>query len=237
MQTGYSLRILINVMAMAIWLSFSMQGCSKRLSEKDEFLIRVGSESLSVFDYKTAMEISMIAYPNDIMNNPGVSKAIHTQLLNQLVDELMILSEAERLGIGISDNELKSAIENVKSDYPGDEFEKTLLENAIPYASWEKRMKTRFVMEKVIRLELEDKMTVTGEEIKNYLKDKDSGENPEVKSDQNAQADNKKITALLKKEKAEKEYPSWMEAIRERYKDKVEINQSRWKEIVESSGA
>ena len=69
----------------------------------------------------------------------------------QLSNRYLQLIEA-----GVSPEEIlattftRQAAAEIKKDYPEDTFEKTLLEFAVSYESWETRLRNRLLMEKVV---------------------------------------------------------------------------------------
>ena len=126
--------------AMLLFGSFS--GCMNSGSNPDdENLIQVRDRVLTVLEFNQAFEIAKTAYPHNLRFEPDDFKNAQLRLLNQLMVEMIILERAEELGLYISDEEVKEAAAEIKKDYPEDTFEKTLLEFAVSYESWETRLK------------------------------------------------------------------------------------------------
>ena len=136
--------------------------CGDFNSKRDtEYLIRVGDHSVTAVDFNNALEFAKTAYPHNATQASAVNKSIRLRLFNQLIEELILLQKAGELKISVSDTEIEAAIAEIKSDYPDDTFEQTFLENAISYDIWKERITKRLIIEKVIALELEDKIAIT----------------------------------------------------------------------------
>jgi len=139
---------LINGLIGSVLLLWVLAGCMDAGSNPDdESLIRVSDRVLTVLEFNQAFEISKTAYPHNLRHEPDSYKDAQLRLLNQLMVEMIILERAEELGLYVSDEELEKAIADIKSDYPEDSFEKTLLEFAVSYDSWEARLRNRLLLE------------------------------------------------------------------------------------------
>lgn len=216
-----------------IFLLF-IPGCGKDGSDLgNEVLVRAGDRVVTTLDFNEAFEIAKTAYSNNIKEQPEELRKAQLRVLNQLIEELVLLKRAEELGISVSDAELKKAVDQIKKDYPEGEFEETLLEFAVSYESWESRLKTRLTMEKVIDEELKNRITITPEDIAEYYKKNYQGKTPESNSPQTSKDINESIVKRLRSEKAEKNYKTWIEDLKQKYA--IEINREQWKKIVGSS--
>jgi hypothetical protein len=85
-----------------------------------------------------------------------------------MTEELVIDRRAGELGIQLDDAELEAAIQEIKKDYPEDEFEQMLLESAIPFSLWKDRLRVRLLMEKVVDRELVQPVEITTQDIEDY---------------------------------------------------------------------
>lgn len=214
-------------------LIFVLAGCSGSESQlEDEYFIRVRDRVVTVIDFNRAFEITKSAYPHKAMQDPDAIREAQLLLLNQMTEELILLERAEELGIEISETEFEKAILDIKKDFPNDEFEKMLLEYAVPYDSWKKGLKIRMLMEKVVAKELEDQIIITPDDITKYYQEhfKDnsiSSDQKEVTKDVNVM-----IMKHLRREKVEEVYKSWIKKIKKKYT--VEINKAQWEKIIGS---
>lgn len=195
----------------------------------DENLIQVRDRVLTVLEFNQAFEISKTAYPHDLRYEPDDFKNAQLRLLNQLMVEMIILERAEELGLYISDEELEEAVADIKKDYPEDTFEKTLLEYAVSYKSWEARLRNRLLMEKVVDSELKNQVVITPEDIAQYYQKNFKAKTPD--KDPVAKIDdiNEMIIKHLRRKKREEAYQKWMKELKQQYN--IEINSSQWERI------
>jgi hypothetical protein len=218
----------------AILLLFST-GCGQKDSDLGkEVLVRVGNRKLTVLDFNNAFEIAKIAYDNNIRQQPEDLRNAQIRLLNQLTVEMVLLEQAQKLGISVTDAELEKAVSQIKSDYPEGEFENTLLEYAVSYDSWKKQLKNRLIMDKVIEEELKSRITITAEDISEYYQKHYQGREMESGSTQSSEDINEAIVKQLRRQKAEEKYHSWIESLKSQYV--IEINNELWEKITGSKG-
>ena len=208
---------------------FLFSGCGEKGSGLgNEVLIRVGDRVVTVLDFNEAFEISKIAFDSTSEQADDLREA-QLRLLNELILEVILLERADEIGISVTDSELEKAVAAIKSDYPTGEFEETLLEFAVSYDTWESRLKTRLTMEKVIEKELENRITITPEDIAEYYKKNFQGKKDESDSTPAAGDINEIIVKQLRREKAEESYKTWIEELKAKYE--IEINNEQWEKM------
>ena len=206
-----------------LWVGVTLVGCSDvEYKQKDEYFIKVGNKTISVADFNKAFEIAKNAYPQNSIEQPEVIREIRWRLVQQMTEEMILLQRAEELGVTIKDSEVEKTLEELKKDYPDNVFQEILLEYAIPYRSWREGLKTRLLMQKVIAKELGDKIEITNDDISTYYEEhfKDDDTSSDVK--EVPEDIHNIIKNILRKEKMEKAYASWIEKLKNNYA--VEIN-------------
>jgi len=224
-----------------------LSGCSNT-KQKDgkEILISCDDKVVTVSDFNKALTLAKTAYSFEVIQDKDAFKAIKLRILNQLIEEMVLIQMAKEKKIVITDEELNFAIDSIKQDYPEGEFENTLLENVISYETWEKRLKKRLLMEKVVAEVLEPQVTVSPEEIAAYVKamegeDGDSGSQADAVSDQEESEgspadksgnpiDDEEIILDLKRKKIEDTYKNWINEYKDKYK--IEISDAQWSKII-----
>jgi hypothetical protein len=215
---------------LGISLLFVMPGCSFfGRNEEDIVLIQIGDIATTVGDFKKRFETTKTAYPHNELQEENVYKKAQVRLLNQIVEEMIVLERADELGIKISDTELEKAVLKIKEDYPKDVFEEMLLENAISYESWKEELRTRLIIEKTIREEVESKIEILPEDISNYYKQRRKKENIDA-SEGNAEKESEEVVVSdLRRKKSEEAYHEWLKKLQKRYT--IEINNKAWEEL------
>ena len=206
-----------------------LPGCDQRDAE-DNYLIRVGEQSITLSDFKRSFEAAEEeAFPDERDVEPEALSDLRMRVLNQLTEELIITEYAKSLGINVSKEELDQAVETIKADYPDDTFEKTLLENAVSFTAWKRKLGARMLLEKVIAKELIDKVEITSEDVAIYIQTHFPQGAPEGESVENL---NQKIVQHLRHQKAEQAYMAWMDGLRKSYP--VDINKKQWQRLVDT---
>jgi hypothetical protein len=219
---------LLGAFSMLLFGSFG--GCLNSESNADhEPLIRVRDRILTVLDFNKAFEIARTAYPHNFKDNPEDFRNARLRLLNQLVVEMIILERAEELGLSISSEEINNAVSEIKSDYPEDTFEKALLEFAVSYESWEARLKTRLLMQKVIDNELKNQIFITPEDIASYYEKNYRATDTDSESINPDKDINENIIRHLRQQKAEQAYKIWIKELKRKYS--IEINDTHWEKL------
>ena len=214
----------------ALLLLVVLGGCMNSESNADrEPLIRVGDRVFTVMDFNKAFEIAKAAYPNSLKDDPEAYRNARLRLLNQLVVEMIFLERAEELGLSISSDEINKAVKEIKSDYPEDTFEKTFLESAVSYESWEAQLKKRLLIQKVIDNELNNKIVITPEDIASYYEKNYQATDNEADSIKADKEINENIIKHLRQQKAEQAYKIWIKELKRKYK--IEINTANWEKI------
>ncbi len=225
------LRIRLMGMLMAIVL-MTVSCADEPLDPSQADLIRVGSHSITVRQFKRIQDMSQDYYWQDHDSNTAVTESRTLRLLNQMTEELLIKERAKALSLTVSDTEVDTAIQNIKSDYPEGTFEQVLLENAVSFDFWRQRLKIRLLIDKVIEKELESNVIITPEDVSAYYKKHYSGpsggQTSAAKVDQDKDI-NEIIVRRLRKLKAEKNYKDWIDQLQQTYP--VEVNWELWNQL------
>lgn len=226
------------------------QGAAERI------LIHVGGSAVTAREFREMFE-GGITSPSALYSDIEALRKERYRTLNRLTEELVILERARELSLAVSDEELALAENDFRKDFPDDTFEQTLIENGISYLAWEKGLRRRLLMEKVIRQDvsaesfrvplpgddvgttgmdthLEPQMPV-GTENASGLR---LGETPGTVSDPidtTAGTDNPEGNAdtdnprALPENESESRYNAWMARLKEQYT--IEIDWKLWEEI------
>ena len=224
------------IFPLTIWLLGALlllslfAGCMNSASDSgNEPLIRIRDRVLTVLEFNKAFEFIRMDYPQDLKDEPEDLRNARERLLNQLIIEMIILERAEELGLSISDEEIAKAVSDIKSDYPEDTFEKTLLKTAVSYELWEARLKNRLLMQKVVDNELKDQIIITPEDIASYYERNIKTRAPEAEAAAPKDDMNETIIKYLRREKAEQAYKKWINNLKQNYR--IEIDSVRWEKI------
>lgn len=217
-------------LALPVFVICFLPACSQQEDDnEDQVLMRVGDRVITVFDFNRALEITKAAYPPDNKQQPEDLKKAKLRLLNQMTIEMILLARADELGIGITADELEKAVASIKGDYPEGEFEETLLESAVSYDTWENRLKTRLIMEKVIDHELKARAILSSEDISEFYENNYQGKEIPLGTSEASEDINETLLKQLRRKKAEDAYQNWIKELKKNYT--IEIDSEQWEKI------
>ncbi len=207
-------------------------GCTDSAPDpKAPYLVRIGRDAVSVIEYRKALELARAAYPYNELQVPEVDRAIRVRVLRELTEELILRQRARELGISVTEAELEQAVNRIRSDYPEDEFQKTILENAVSYAAWKEKLKARLLIQKLIREDLENRIQISAQDVSTYYQAQRRTlvEDSEQEEALPPQKMDERIVKELRRKKAEEAYTDWIEALRGKYQ--IDINLAQWQRI------
>jgi peptidyl-prolyl cis-trans isomerase SurA len=127
----------------------------------DRVIATVGSEVITFGDYKQFLK--------------GISDAdsgdkVDQKLLRKFIEEKLIRQEAKRKGVEASDAEVEKAIEEFKTQngISQQDFEQSLNNEGLNTESYKKIIRDQLTSSKLVGIEVDAKIFVTDDEIKNY---------------------------------------------------------------------
>ena len=219
----------IGLIGMMLFLGVSAGCMNSGSNTGNEPLIRVGDRVMTVLEFNEAFEILRSAYPQNLKDEPEDLRNAQLRLLNQLAIEMIILERAEELELSVSEDEMNKTVNDIKSDYPEDTFEKTLLKTAVSFESWKARLKNRMLMQKVIDHELRDQIVITPEDIADYYERNIKTRAPEAETAASKEEMNEMIIKFLRREKTEQAYQRWINNLKKKYP--INIDSVQWENI------
>jgi hypothetical protein len=185
-----------------------------------------------VVEFKRAVaNASEEAFPGEQNIGESALQDLRGRILNQMTEELIIVERAKELGLQVSAQELEEAVNAIKSDYPDNTFEEALLENAVSFEEWKKKLATRLIVQKVIAKELIDQVEISRRDVADYYRThypKGLPKNGITDGDIN-----ERIVKHLRQQKAEHSYKEWIGKLRQSIQ--VEINQKQWHNLLKTS--
>jgi len=219
----------------------ALAGCNRSddVQDQNAILARVGDSVLTVAEFKQIMQSADVIPMGHDPDTAAQGTDLQLRLLDQVIEEMILSEHAKALGLQVSDAELDQAIANIKQDYPDNTFDEMLLENAVTFNFWRERLRTRLLMEKVVTVELEDKVKINPKDIETYYQ-RHVNEKPDNRGEDQIGAESRDPDAMLvkhlRKIKAEKAYHDWMVDLQRQYK--TQIDWEVWKKRIEhTSGA
>lgn len=215
----YLIRIFI--LFLSVFFFFGLSGCENKPEiAVPEYVIKIGPTFISQEEFILELDLKLTAYPFDFKKNVLEYNQMVLDLVSTLSEETVLLSAAQDREIRASEQELDEAEAFYREDYPEDSFEKMLLENAISYLFWKKKLEKNLIIDKFIQKELKDKIEIKPEDItsfyKRHLVPGSGVDSPATAMDGN------KLVSKLRLEKGQESYNEWIMELKKQYP--VEMN-------------
>jgi peptidyl-prolyl cis-trans isomerase SurA len=131
----------------------------------DRVLATVGGEAITLADYQ-----KFVRTAGDVSSNEMVEQDI----LKKMIEEKILLHEAKRKGVEVSDTEVDRTIAEVKHQYSispdDDEFEKMLKEEGTTLAAYRTTTRDTIMISKLIDSDVDAKVFIGDQEIDEYYR-------------------------------------------------------------------
>lgn len=213
-----------------------MQGCQRERTPNNAVLMQIGDQIVTVAEYRRDLNIYRTAtgaYPDEDL---AADREMQIRFVRQMADQLVLLEHAHALSIEVNDRDLEIALAAIQRDYPDDVFEQLLLENAITLEEWKSSLRTRLIIERVIRQELEDHVRISEDDMAQFMsqmhRDRQDGETGR-ESEAVPTPSDKSIVNQLRRSKTEVAYAAWIADLKKKYP--VEINQAVLNEVLSAT--
>ena len=170
-----------SILAITIFLTASI--ASAELLEG--IVVRVGDRIITRTQYERRLrERLMEIDQSSPKERVDAEKAeLRKNLVNELISELLIRDRADRLGITVSDKELKDAIDRLKQQYNisnDEQFNESLKASGLTRADMEARLRETIMTNKVFSRELRSRSDLTDKELRErYDREKERYRLPE----------------------------------------------------------
>ena len=148
-------------------------------------VVRVGDRIITRTQYERRLrdqyaEIERTAPPD---RRAALREQSRSSLTNELINELLIKDRADRLGLTVTEAELKEAIGRLKQQYgitTDAQFEESLLTSGLTRAEMETRLRDTLITNKVFGRELRSREQLTDAELRErYNREKETFRLPE----------------------------------------------------------
>jgi parvulin-like peptidyl-prolyl isomerase len=97
-------------------------------------------------------------------------ESLKEEILGRLIEERVMLQRARELSLTVTEAEIEARIDEVKKDYGNEGFNALFVERGISYPEWKKDLRKRMLLEKVIAVDVNQRIQVTDAEAELYFK-------------------------------------------------------------------
>jgi hypothetical protein len=208
-----------------LYIALNLIACSEPLKDDTpQFLIKTAIMQINVEEFSEELDLKRASYPYTIDEAPAEYNEMVIRLVKTLSEEIVLLSAAQTKGVTLTDQEIQSAEDEFKKDYPDDSFEQILLKNARSYSFWKKRFKKNLIVDKLIEQEVKQKIKITSQDIINFYKTYNKDKDLKKIEDEN------ELISSLKRQKTQDNYDDWMQTLKN--ENPIEINKEKLKTLL-----
>jgi len=136
--------------------------CGER--QKNEVVAWVNDRPVYLSDFKDQLEKNWMGKEASLRN---LDYRLKLKCLEDIIKQYLVLEEAARMGITVSDQELNSEM-NKMVNAQSPEFQKSLEENGITRQNWKEQLKNDLLIRKTTDTVLKYQYQVSEQEIKSY---------------------------------------------------------------------
>ena len=141
------LRPLISILSI-LMITAILSACQKAMPP--DIVAQVNSDSITVTEFTAELFPLVEGYRNPPTRQEEVDfKNLKKALLDQLIEKRLVLNEANKMGIAVSDDELEDAFASIKRSYPQGRFDEVVRDEAAR-RQWKESLHQRLLIEKVI---------------------------------------------------------------------------------------
>ena len=138
-----------------IWIglliTFSTMGCQKEDANlSQDVLAQVNEELITLEEFNNELRDIKLEHGKLPEDRESLDQ-LKTTFLDQIINRKLILGEARRIDIRVSEEEINKTILALKRDYAGETF-KTMLEGrGMSFEEWKRRLTEKLLAEKIIK--------------------------------------------------------------------------------------
>ena len=128
-------------------------------------LIKIGTRQISLNEFRQEIQplrAELLQLPTSQQN------LLLRQALSQLIDQELLLDEAQQRGIAISDDEMQQALIDLRGNYSAEEYQEILRSSGQDPDYWLQQLRIRLLSEKVAASVTKDKIAIDDQQIEEY---------------------------------------------------------------------
>ena len=139
----------------------------------------VNGDMITSRELDKALKPEYLGQQIDPQKKPELAKMVRDAVLDRMINEKILMQQAEKDGIKISDEELNSAIENLikNSQLSREDFLKQMAKEGVTEKMLRERTRLQLLTQRVMGRNVVNKVVVTEEEINEYYRKNMAGMN------------------------------------------------------------
>ena len=158
-----------------IWIglliAFYTMGCQKEDANLSrDILAQVNQELITLEEFNNELQDIKLEHGKLPEDRESLDQ-LKTTFLDQIINRKLILGEARRMNIHVSEEEINKNILALKRDYAGESFKAMLEGRGMSFEEWKRRLKERLLAEKVINTVAQFDGTIDDKSVRQYYEE------------------------------------------------------------------
>jgi len=155
-----------------VWVGLLLSLCIADCKKEDtnlppDILAQVNEEVITLEEFKNELRDIKLEH-GKLPEDSESLDLLKSALLDQIVDRKLILGEARRADIRVSEEEINKTILALKRDYAGESFSAMLEYRGMSFEAWKQRLKEKLMAEKLINTVAQFDAPIEGKLVKQY---------------------------------------------------------------------
>lgn len=152
----------------ALFILFAQAAC--RPKSDTSVVARVNGDSISVEEFKSRLSEYLVGTPEHLGPLPE-DLVIRKNVLNELIEERVLLQEADRMKIEIASEDVEAHVKQTEKDYTGRAFEDFLHQQHMSRSRYKERIRIRLTLEALEREVTKSAQPPAANTIQKYYQD------------------------------------------------------------------
>lgn len=131
-------------------------------------IAKVNGNKIPLSEFSTRLRLASEIGDPVWLKKPERAQALKEKILNGMVDEILLLQEAKRLGLTATDAELDEELARFKSQYSDASFQDMLKSQHISYDDWKEQRRRNYIIDKLRDTVAPDAKEISDAEIKAF---------------------------------------------------------------------
>lgn len=163
-------KTLLSVIAMIA--IFALAGCGEDLAISEDAVAIVNGQEIKNHEFETALEQSKALYSQQGIDLESADQElvtqVHEQILNEIINQKLLLQDAEKKGYQASQETTKEKLDQITSQFPDeDQLNEALEQNKLTLEDLEEEISQQDIIEQYTASEVGD-VDVSEQEIRDF---------------------------------------------------------------------
>jgi peptidyl-prolyl cis-trans isomerase C len=159
----------------AAWIILSIALCIMGCQKEDTnlpkgVLAQVNEELITLEEFNNELRDIKLEH-GKLPEDRESRDQLKTAFLDQIINSKLILGEARRMDINVSEDEINKTILALKRDYPGESFKAMLEARGMSFQEWKRRLMEKLLTEKVIQTLAQFDAPIDDKSVKQYYEE------------------------------------------------------------------